>query len=55
MYKKIKSHSTTLNLYKEQLLREEVLTEEEAKSKISDFKNFLDSEFELSGWCSSYF
>ena len=48
MYKKIKSHSTTLNLYKEQLLREEVLTEEEAKSKISDFKNFLDSEFELS-------
>ncbi|MDC0232644.1 2-oxoglutarate dehydrogenase E1 component [Pelagibacteraceae bacterium] len=48
MYKKIKSHSTTLNLYKEQLLREEVLTEEEAKSKISDFKIFLDSEFELS-------
>ena len=48
MYKKIKSHSTTLNLYKEQLVREEVLTEEEAKSKISDFKNFLDSEFELS-------
>ena len=48
MYKKIKSHSTTLNLYKEQLLREEVLTEEEAKSIISDFKNFLDSEFELS-------
>ena len=48
MYKKIKSHSTTLNLYKEQLVREEVLTEEEAKSKISDFKKFLDSEFELS-------
>ena len=48
MYKKIKSHSTTLNLYKEQLVREEVLTEEEAKSKISDFKKFLDSEFDLS-------
>ena len=48
MYKKIKSHSTTLNIYKEQLVREEVLTEEEAKSKISDFKKFLDSEFELS-------
>jgi len=48
MYKKIKSHSTTLNLYKEQLVREEVLSEEEAKSKISDFKKFLDSEFELS-------
>ena len=48
MYKKIKCHSTTLNIYKEQLVREEVLTEEEAKSKISDFKKFLDSEFELS-------
>ena len=48
MYKKIKSHSTTLNLYKEQLVREDVLSEEEAKSKISDFKKFLDSEFELS-------
>ena len=36
MYKKIKSHSTTLNIYKEQLVREEVLTEEEPKSKISD-------------------
>ncbi len=48
MYKKIKNHSTTLNIYKEQLVREEVLTEEEAKSKISDFKKFLDSEFELS-------
>jgi len=48
MYKKIKNHSTTLNLYKEQLVKEEVLTEEEAKIKISDFKKFLDSEFELS-------
>ena len=48
MYKKIKSHSTTLNIYKEQLVREEVLTEEEARSKISDFKKFLNSEFELS-------
>ena len=48
MYKKIKSHSTTLNLYQEQLIKEEVLTEEEAKNKISDFKKFLDNEFELS-------
>ena len=29
-------------------IREEVLTEEEAKNKITDFKNFLDNEFELS-------
>ena len=48
MYKKIKKHSTTLNLYKEQLVREEVLSEEEAKIKLSDFKKFLDNEFELS-------
>ena len=48
MYKKIKKHSTTLNLYKEQLVREEVLSEEEATIKLSDFKKFLDNEFELS-------
>ena len=48
MYKKIKGHSTTLNLYQTQLIKEEVLTEEEAKNKISDFKKFLDNEFELS-------
>ncbi len=48
MYKKIKKHATTLNIYKDQLVREEVLTEEEAKLRISDFKKFLDSEFELS-------
>jgi 2-oxoglutarate dehydrogenase E1 component len=48
MYKKIKSHSTTLNLYQEQLIKEEVLTEEEAKDKIINFKKFLDNEFELS-------
>ncbi len=48
MYKKIKGHSTTLNLYQRQLIKEEVLTEEEAKNKISDFRKFLDNEFELS-------
>ncbi|MDB2348752.1 2-oxoglutarate dehydrogenase E1 component [Alphaproteobacteria bacterium] len=48
MYKKIKKHATTLNIYKDQLIREEVLTEDEAKLRISDFKKFLDSEFELS-------
>ena len=48
MYKKIKKHPTALNIYKDQLVREEVLTEDEAKLRISDFKNFLDSEFELS-------
>ena len=48
MYKKIKQHQTTLNLYKDQLIKEEIMTEEEAKTKLSDFKKFLDNEFELS-------
>ena len=48
MYKKIKQHQTTLNLYKDQLIKEEILTEDEAKIKLSDFKKFLDNEFELS-------
>ncbi len=48
MYKKIKQHPTTLNLYKEQLIKEEILTEDDAKNKLSDFKKFLDNEFELS-------
>ena len=48
MYKKIKQHQTTLNLYKDQLIKEEMLTEDEAKTKLSDFKKFLDNEFELS-------
>jgi len=48
MYKKIKNHPTTLNLYKQQLIKEEIITAEEASKKISDFKKFLDSEFDLS-------
>ena len=48
MYKKIKQHQTTLNLYKDQLIKEEILTEDDAKNKLSDFKKFLDNEFELS-------
>ena len=48
MYKKIKQHQTTLNLYKDQLIKEEILTEDEAKTILSDFKKFLDNEFELS-------
>ena len=48
MYKKIKQHQTTLNLYKDQLIKEEILTEDEAKTKLSDFKKFFDNEFELS-------
>ncbi len=48
MYKKIKKHPTTLNLYKEQLIKEEILIEEKAKLQLLEFKKFLDNEFELS-------
>ncbi|MDC0498253.1 2-oxoglutarate dehydrogenase E1 component [Alphaproteobacteria bacterium] len=48
MYKMIKKHQTTLNIYKDKLVKEEILTEDEAKNKISHFKEFLDNEFELS-------
>ncbi len=48
MYKKIKQHQTTLKLYKDQLIKEGILTEDEVKTKLSDFKKFLDNEFELS-------
>ena len=46
MYKKIKEHPTTLKLYEKQLLDEKVITESEAKIKQSEFKKFLDEEFE---------
>ena len=40
MYKMIKKHQTTLNLYKDQLVKEEILTEDEAKIKFLILKNF---------------
>ena len=46
MYKEIKKHPTTLKLYEIQLLKEKIITENEAKNIQTDFKNFLDDEFE---------
>jgi 2-oxoglutarate dehydrogenase E1 component len=46
MYKKIKKHPTTLNIYEKQLLDEKVLSDKEAQVIQKDFKKFLDDEFE---------
>jgi len=48
MYKEIKKHPTTLKIYKDKLVKEGVLSDEDAKKKQSDFKKFLDNEFDLS-------
>ena len=48
MYKKIKNHPTTLNIYEKQLLEEKILSQAEADKIKIDFKKFLDEEFELS-------
>ena len=46
MYQKIKKHLTTLRLYEKQLVNEKILNESEAKIIKSDFKSYLDDEFE---------
>ena len=38
MYKKIKSHPTTLNIYVEKLIDEEIITKEDYYNKNNDFK-----------------
>ena len=45
MYKKIKSHPSTLNIYGKKLIDENSLSEEKFKNKINDFKNLLDDQF----------
>ena len=45
MYKKIRSHPSTLNIYGKKLILENSLSEEKFKSKINDFKNLLDDQF----------
>jgi len=48
MYKKIRSHPTTLKIYGKKLSEEALTTENEIENKKKDFKNFLESEFESS-------
>jgi len=46
MYKKISEHKTTRQLYGEQLVREKVLTEEEAQGIVDEFNQYMEESFE---------
>ena len=48
MYKKIKSHPTTLSLYGDQLANEGLISKNDILNKKTDFKNFLESEYKAS-------
>ena len=48
MYKKIRSHPTTLNIYGKKLSKEGLTSNEDLESKKINFKNFLEKEFESS-------
>ena len=45
MYKKIKSHPTTLNIYSKKLIKENSITEEEFKSEKKEFNDLLEDQF----------
>ena len=45
MYKKIKQHPTTLNVYANKLIKENVITQEEFNKMKKEFKNLLDEQF----------
>ena len=46
MYKKIKSHKTSLSIYGEKLVKENTITADEFEKQKSDFKNLLDQQFQ---------
>ncbi|MHB8886428.1 MAG: 2-oxoglutarate dehydrogenase E1 component [Methylovirgula sp.] len=48
MYKKIKSHPTTLEIYTKKLIAEGVVTGGEVEKLLSDWRQRLDAEFEAS-------
>ena len=48
MYKKIKSHPTTLTIYGRRLTEEGLTSESELQKEKSTFKNFLEKEFNAS-------
>jgi 2-oxoglutarate dehydrogenase E1 component len=48
MYKKIKSHPTTLSIYGKKLSTEGLISETKLQQEKSNFKNFLEQEFEES-------
>ena len=45
MYKKIKQHPTTVNVYGNKLIKEETITKEEFNKMKTEFKNLLDEQF----------
>jgi len=45
MYRKIKKHPTTLNIYAKKLIGEGVITQEEFNNMKVDFKNLLEEQF----------
>ncbi|WP_417316742.1 2-oxoglutarate dehydrogenase E1 component [Emcibacter sp.] len=49
MYKRIRNHPSTRSLYAERLVREGLLTQEEADNMLQDFHRFLDVEMEAAG------
>ncbi len=46
MYKKIRSHKTTLEIYADKLVEEGVIPRDEAETQISSWREKLDGEFE---------
>jgi len=46
MYKKIKSHKTSLSIYGEKLVSEKTISYEEFEKQKTDFKNLLDQQFQ---------
>ncbi|MEM6384306.1 MAG: 2-oxoglutarate dehydrogenase E1 component [Pseudomonadota bacterium] len=46
MYKKIKTHPTSLTIYAEKLVKEGVLTVEQIDARKAEFRKHLDAEFE---------
>jgi len=45
MYKKIRSHPTTMNIYGEKLVRESLISKKDLENQIKNFKDLLDEQF----------
>jgi 2-oxoglutarate dehydrogenase E1 component len=45
MYKKIREHPTTVNVYGNKLIKENIITKEEFEKMKKEFKNLLDEQF----------
>ena len=45
MYKKIRSHPSTANIYGEKLIKDNLISKEDLNSQIKKFKNLLDQQF----------